>query len=230
MRSDRNKALKLRLQGRSYNEIVDLLGVPKSTLSGWFTGLELSSFARERIANRVYSKSVGGLIKRNRLQSKLAEERASKTQTNAKKDIGKLLRRDLFLIGVALYWAKGYKRPKLEKGKVKTHHSVSLTNSDPGLIKLFLRFLREICNVPEDRITADLRIYQHQNGNYLLDFWSKMTEIPYNNFRKMYYGTSISSQHKRPFNILPYGTIQVRVNSTELYHRIMGWIRGMIEN
>jgi len=44
----------------------------------------------------------------------------------------------LFLSGVTLYWAEGYKRPILKNGKIKTYHSVRLSNSDPELVKVFM--------------------------------------------------------------------------------------------
>ena len=227
MRSDRNSALKFRLKGRSYNEIVRLLGVPKSTLSGWFTDLELPESARVRIAKRVYAGSVKALVKRNANQTQLAELKARRIRESSKKEVGKLSKTELSLIGTALYWAEGYKRPILKNGKVKTYHPVCLSNSDPALVRTYMRFLREVCQVSDEKISADVRIYQHQNEAYLLDFWSKVTGLPFGRFKKFYYGISLSSQHKRPFNILPYGTVQIRVNSTELYHKIMGWIEGL---
>jgi hypothetical protein len=203
------------------------LGVPKATLSDWFSRLELSDKARERIKSRVHEKSISALIKRNKLQTYLAEQRARAIRATAKKEIADLSKRELFLIGISLYWAEGYKRPKVQNGKIKTWHPVSITNSDPFLVKMFLKFLREVCEVSEGKITANVRIYEHQNENYLLDFWSKLTDISHNRFQKFYYGISQSSLGKRPFNILPYGTIQIRVNDTKLYHRIMGWIDGL---
>ena len=227
MRSDKNKALKLRLQGRSYSEISKLLGMSKSTLSNWFTGLELSDSAKARISKRVLIRSVLGLVNRNRMQTKVAEDRARETRNTSKSEVLNISKRELFLIGIALYWAEGYKRPITRNGRVRTFHPVSFTNSDPNLVKVFLRFLREVCEVQEEKITADVRIYEHQNEGYLLDFWSKITNIPFTRFKKFYYGVSKLNQNKRPYNILPYGTIQVRVNSTNLYHRIMGWIEGL---
>lgn len=227
MRRDKNKALKLRLQGRSYNEMNKILGIPKATLSDWFRYLELPEKAKERIKNRVYEKSVLGLIKRNKLQTHIAEQRARKIRKTAKREIKKLSKKELLLIGASLYWAEGYKRPIVKNGKVRAYHPVSMTNSDPSLIKIFLRFLREVCVVPEEKITANLRIYEHQNENYLLEFWSKLTGIDYNRFEKFYYGVSKSSLGKRPFNILPYGTIQIRIHNSGLFHKIMGWIEGL---
>jgi len=160
-------------------------------------------------------------------QTHLAQRRARQARKESKKEIGSLSKRDIFIMGVSLYWAEGYKRPVIRNGKVRTSHIVSLTNSDPNLIKSFLRFLREICLVDEEKIIANLRIFEHQNEAYLLDFWSKATNIDINRFRKTYVGPSISSKGKRPFNILPYGTLQIGIGNTNLYHKIMGWIDGL---
>lgn len=227
MRKDRNKALKLRLSGKSYNEITKILGVPKSTLSGWFSGLELSEKSRRRILERVKTKSLEGLLKRNKNQTALAIRRKIDIQSKASKEIDGLSKKDLLFIGTTLYWAEGYKRPVVKNGRELTHHSVSLTNSDPDLIKIYLRFLREVCNVLEDKITADIRIFEHQNTDNLLRYWEKITGIKKEKFGKVYYGVSKSSLGKRPFNRLQYGTIQIRVNNTKLFHRIMGWINGL---
>ena len=227
MRNDKFKAYKLRVAGRSYNEIAKLLSIPKSTLSQWFSGLILPQEAKDRLKKRVYDKSIRALVQRNINQTYLAEKRSRQTRNIAKAEIKSINNRDLFIAGIALYWAEGYKRPRVINGKIKTSHPVSLTNSDPNLVKLFLRFLRETCVVPEDKIRASLRIFEHQNEGYLIDFWQKLTRIDNSRFGKIYKAVSISSQRKRPFNILPYGTIQIVVSDTNLYHKIMGWIDGL---
>lgn len=227
MRNDKFKAYKLRIRGRSYGEIARLLGIPRSTLSSWFSGLILPQEARDRLKKRIYEKSIKALIKRNAEQTYLAEKRAKQIRYASKSEVGRTSKRDLLIVGIALYWAEGYKKPKFKNGKIRMGHPVSLTNSDPNLIKLFLRFLREVCLVPEARIRAGVRIFEHQNENYLMDFWQKITQIDSGRFGKVYKTVSVSSQKKRPFNILPYGTVQIKVADTNLYHKIMGWIDGL---
>jgi len=227
MRSDKQRALKLRLSGRSYNEISGLLRIPKSTLSGWFTGLHLSQNARDRIQKRVYSGALLGLIKRNKNQTHLAVQRMRNTRSQSRAEIQHLNPEALKFIGVALYWAEGYKRPQIRGGRELTYHAVSLTNSDPFLVMLFIKFLRGVCKVPNEKITASVRLYEHMNEGTVTKFWQKVTSIPRENFGKLYYGISKSSQGKRPFTRLPYGTIQIRVNDTILFHKIMGWIEGV---
>jgi len=227
MRSDKNHALKLRLSGRSYSEIKTSLGVPKSTLSGWFSNLQLSPTAQKRLASRAYKKSMMGLLKRNRRQTHLALQRKLKIQKTAERGIRHINQQELKLIGIALYWAEGYKRAIKRNGREVTHHPVALSNSDPNLVKIFIRFLIEICKIPKNKITANVRIYQYMNEKELLTFWQKTTDLPEVNFGKVYYGISKSSLGKRPFNVLPHGTISIRVNSTNLFHQMMGWISGI---
>ena len=227
MRNDKDKALKLRLQGHSYNEIQQILKVPKGTLSSWFTNLQLSSEAQARIKHRVYAGALRGLIKRNQHQTHLAIQRMRDTRTKAMKEIMRIDLEELKIIGVVLYWAEGYKRAITRNGRELTHHGVALSNSDPRLICLFLRFLREVCGVQDEKIHAEVRIFEHMSEKQVLAFWQKTTSIPKQNFGKTYYGISKSSLGKKPFNRLPYGTISIRVNNTNLFHKIMGWIQGL---
>ncbi|MDO8496515.1 MAG: hypothetical protein Q7S43_03605 [bacterium] len=218
------------MAGRSYNEITRLLNVPKSTLSGWFTALELSKEATKRLKDRVHAASLRGLLARNKNQTALAQARSKEMHDEGKSLIKDISKRDLLIIGTALYWAEGYKRPVVIKGRVITSHRVSLTNSDPDLIYIFLKFLREVYQVPDEQITIWIRYFEYQDPVYLLDFWQKKCNIPYSNFRNTLQTISISSQRKKSYNSLPFGVAQISVNSTNLYHKIMGMISGVAKN
>lgn len=56
----------------------------------------------------------------------------------------------LKLAAVMLYWAEGY---KVGNG------TVDFTNSDPLMVVLFMRFLREICRVSEKRVRCAIYCY-----------------------------------------------------------------------
>lgn len=227
MRKDKQVALKLRLKGKSYNEISKKLKIPKSTLSSWLSQTVISSEARNRIAKRYHEGSLRGLIRRNKNQTHQALKRKDVAYTTSRNEIKNFSHYELKLIGAALYWAEGYKRPIIKNGREATYHNISFTNSDPKMIILFLQFLREICKVSDENIKAEVRIYSHMNELKILNFWKKITCLPLNNFAKFYYGVSKSSLGKRKFNRLPHGTIAIRVNNTNLFHRIMGWIEGL---
>lgn len=226
MRKDKIEATKLRLQGFSYNQINKKLGVPKSTLSGWFKDLQISKEAQEKINKRRHDKSFEGILKSSKLQTKRAQERVREERSNSKKDIKSLSKRELLILGTALYWGEGYKRPVFINNIQKTHHSISLSNSDPELAKIFIRFLEEVCEISRKEMKASVRIYEHMNKEKVLKFWQEITNIPKENFRSDDY-ISKASKGKRFFNRLPYGTIQINANNTRKFHKIMGWIDGL---
>jgi hypothetical protein len=227
MRKEREEALKLRLEGKSYTEISISLNVPKSTLSSWLSEVTLSPAILEKINSRTQAKSREAIIRRNKRQTELAKKRALEGRKSGTAEVGKISNRELLLIGAALYWAEGYKRPKVVRGREVTQHPISLTNADPDLIRAFLKFLRGHLRVPDQKIKASLRIFGHQNEHELLKFWQEATKLPLQNFKKTYVGVSKSSQGKRPFNRLPYGVIQISVADTPLFHKLIGHIEGL---
>ncbi len=228
MRSDKQAAIRLRLTGRSYSEIRNSLGgIPKSTLSSWLKNVVLSDAARGVLTSRTRERSLAGLLKRNKRQTILAVRRKFDIQTEAKNQIVNISKEELLLIGASLYWAEGYKRAKRKNGVEVTNHPVSLTNADPQLLKMFIKFLVEICGVDRGKIKVGVRIFQHLNEESVLKYWSETLQIPRGNFTKTYLGISKSSMGKKPFNRLPYGIVQIRINNTNLFHRIMGWIEGI---
>lgn len=228
MRTDRHKAIRMRLEGKSYSEIQRvLMGISKSTLSLWLKDVILSDDASKKIRERTRERSLRGLLKRNKNQTALAIRRRDQAQKSARAEIKNISYENLFFIGIALYWAEGYKRPKMKNGRELTGHPISLTNSDPKLVKTFIEFLIKVCKVPRERITANVRIFQHLNEISTLKYWSETLGLSLKNFTKTYVGTSRSSMNKKPFNRLPYGVIQIRINNTPLFHRIIGWIDGV---
>lgn len=227
MRRDKQKALDLRLKGLSYNEISQRLGISKSTLSGWFSGLSLSTRAQNRIKKRVAEGSLRGLIKKNLKQTHEARKRATVIRKNAARQIKKISKKELRLLGTAIYWGEGYKKSVVKNGKERTFHVISLSNSDPVMIRLFIKFLKDILDVPHEKIRANVRIFEHLNEKKTLHYWQIVTGLPKKSFRKFYYGISKSSLGKRPYNRLPYGTIQIVVGDTKNFYKIMGWIDGI---
>lgn len=124
MHQVRSRALKLRLLGKSYNEIAKELGVPKSTQSGWFKDLVLSDQAQHRLRERLRS-GTEVLVRRNKLQTVHAKRRAQQAQAAGRSMVMNVSQHDLLLLGAALYWAEGYKRLIARDGKERMGHSIS---------------------------------------------------------------------------------------------------------
>lgn len=227
MKERRTEALKMRLKGYSYSEINAALEIPKATLSGWLRDIVLSDSARARLKQRTREGGVNALIKRNILQTVHAEKRAFKAQQQACAEIGALSDRDLRIVGATLYWAEGYKRLKVRGGKERVGHSISFVNSDAEMVRVFVRFSREILGISEDHMKVSMRLYAHINEQEAMRHWIRVTGLPESSFRKTSYLVTGASKGIRPFNRLPWGTVQVQISNTAKFHHILGLIEGV---
>ena len=225
MRPEKITAVRLRKSGKSYNQIARSLGVPKSTLATWFRDVTLPQVLVDRLYSRARSAGTAALVARNKHQTVLAQERARSIQQAAANEIGGISERELRLLGAALYWAEGAKRYPARGSK-----RVAFSNADPAAIKFMMQFLREICHVPENRFRAQVIVPPGVNIEQSVRFWTSVTAIPPTQFTKICNSLSQASKRKRPRRRLPYGTLQIRVADTQLFHRILGWIKGLQDN
>ena len=158
------------------------------------------------------------LTEYNRFKHEEAVARKSGIFDMACKDIGSLSKRDLKLIGIALYWAEGY--------KTDLARDVEVVNSDPLMIKLMMKWFREICDVPEDKFKIRIQIHNASNVEDGIRFWSRITGVPSDQFTKSYIKISPSSTGKSG-NRHPYGVCHVRIANTDLLAKIKGWVKGL---
>lgn len=218
MRQDRSKAISLRKKGKSYNEIAKLLKISKGTLSLWLRNVKMSVEIERKFWDRVRKNRAANITKFNKRQGLLAKKRAKDAQLIASKDVKRLTKRDLFLVGTALYWAEGAKRKRW---------SVCFANSDPRMVKIIMRFFREICFVDENKFTARVHLHPNIKENKTIAFWSRITEINKKQFSPSQTQISKSSKRKRNPHQLPYGTLHININGVNLVNKIMGWITGL---
>ena len=158
------------------------------------------------------------LTEYNRLKHEEAVSRKSDIFDMASTDIGSLSKRDLKIIGTALYWAEGYKTARAR--------DVEIVNSDPAMIKLMMRWFREICGVGEEKFKIRLQIHDVSNIEEGIKFWSLNTGVPLSQFTKSYVKTSPSSKRKSG-NRHPYGVCHIRIADTDLLMKIKGWVKGL---
>ena len=212
---EKEKARKLRKQGKSINQIVKETGLSKASVSVWIRDIILTESQKNKISER--GRSVKSIEKR-RLNRILNEQKKRQTIIDeAKKDINKISQEELKLIGIILYLGEGG----------KTKRIVRLSNSDPEIIKMMMRFFREICNVPESKFGGHIHTFTHADVNKTEKYWSKITGISRKQFYKTYIKPSRVSLQKR--NTLPFGTFDIYICDTKLFLTIMGWIEKIKE-
>lgn len=217
MNSLKGAASELRQKGHSYNQISQRLNIPKSTLSYWFKNLNDSQkikFLNISKAKVIWAKNITAY---NKQRATLCRIKWLNTQKGSEKEVGKLSNRELCLIGAALYWAEGFK---------KTNWNVVFCNSDPHMIRLMLKFFKNICDVKKDKLRAQIQVHPNVSVKIATTYWANITRIPANQFSKPILQVSKSSKNKRG-NTLPYGTLRLRVNDVHLINRIKGWIVGL---
>jgi hypothetical protein len=222
--TNKERAILLRKQGKTYGEIIDIIKAPKSTVCSWLKNVEIPLVLKKEILERSREKWRRNIVAYNDVYAKIRSQKAAEIREryakNAAEEIKNLSRKDVKLIGIALYWAEGTK---------KNRNQLRFANSDPKAIKTIMKFFRIICKVPDEKIRARIHIYPGINYKKALNFWSKTANLPETNFHSPQTQISKASQGRRPRNTLPYGTLHLTTGNTELASKVRGWIEGIAE-
>ena len=213
---EKEKARALRKQGRSINQIVEETKLSKASVSVWVRDIVLTSVQRNTLSKR--GRSLESIEKR-RINRLFNEKNKRQIIINkAREDFKSISLEQLKLIGIILYLGEGGKTQR---------QAVRLSNSDPMVIKIMMRFFREICDVPEEKFRGNIHTFAHANIIKTEKYWSKVTGIQRNQFHKTYVKPSSASLQKR--HTLPYGTFSIYVSDTKLFLTITGWIEKIKE-
>lgn len=218
----KKKAIALRLSGKTFNEIMKILGLSsKGTLSFWFKNLTLSSDARMMLEKKkeIASSANFALFNKNRTRNINIEN--SKIFKDSFLEIGIISKRELLLIGTALYWGEGTTRER-----TKSYSTASFANSDSNMVKVYMRYLREVLNIPDIQIRAGIHIHENIGAGQAKRFWSSITGLPQERFYTFNQVSGVSKM-KRPQNFLPYGTVTIKVNRRQVFYKIKGYIHGI---
>ena len=219
----KQKAIALRIAGKSYGEIVKILALPsKGTLSYWFKNLKLPAEAKERLSEKMRRAHEKGILNFNRERTRRILLENSMHFEAAIKSIKNITRGGLILIGAALYWGEGSLR-NLSYG----YPRISFTNSDANMVKVFIRFLKEALFVDDDKIRFSIQIHPNIKASVARGYWSKITGFHHHNF-PVFDQISKAGRNKRPKNFLPYGTLHVKVSDRRFFYKIKGHIQGIV--
>ncbi len=211
--AEKIRAISLRKRGLSYRKIQNKINISKGTLSMWLRNIPLTKSQKETLfKNKRYGGYKGA--KKQQLKRIKKTEQLIKAGQN---EFLELFKNPLFLSGLLLYWAEGDKHQK---------EMVRFTNSDPAMIMLMMQWFRRVCKVQNDKFRIALHIHNLHMADNVKDYWAKITDIPLNQFYKMYIKKS-SLRYKR--NILYNGTCKIIVNNKDLFRKIAGWKLGLLK-
>lgn len=215
MRHDKEKVFVLRKRGWSYNLIHKKLGVPRSTLSNWLSGVVWSQTIRKDLTQKAFLKVYPQLQAMNQARIAKWEEWREAARKEAKRDFISLSKNKLFVTGVVIYWGEGDRNPK---------NPVRVSNTDAQMLKIFVSFLKTICGLPGNKIKAHLTLYPDLNEAVCKKYWSSSIGVDISLFNKT---QVIQGRHKT--KRLEYGICAVEVASRQLKEKLLVWIKKMPE-
>lgn len=179
-------------------------------------GIPFTPNARVRKRMRDASAKLVRMAHANRIRE------TQRVKKEAIEQIGVLTSRELFMLGIGLYIGEGS----------KSHENVEITNGDPEVICLAMKWFREVFNLKNEHFKITIHAYPDTSIPGVLKFWSEVTNVPVSRFGKI----QIDSREKVPkkHRKLPHGTIRITIRScgiqkfgVELHRRIMGWIEAI---
>ncbi len=205
----RERARRLRSEGRSIKAIARQLHIAQSTASLWVRDVALSPEQRSRL-DALADRQRAGL----RRQMRMAREARLDAQ-----ETGRVIARidePMHWAGCMLFWAEGSKR----------RNSVIFTNSDDGMMRFFLRFLRECYDVPDEKVRLSVNCFLG-NGKTLDEiesWWLERLDLPPSCLRRATVNrpSSASKAVRKP---LVHGTARLAVGSTRVVQSIYGAIQ-----
>ncbi|MFG2307759.1 hypothetical protein ACGFS9_03565 [Streptomyces sp. NPDC048566] len=214
----RARARELRLQGWTYDRIQLELGCSKGSISLWVRDLPTPE-RRKRTREEA-----SAIAKRGwEVTMRLRDEERRRTKDAAATEIGALSDRELFLLGVGLYWAEGSKtKPHL------TQERVTFTNSDPRMIEVYLAWLR-LLGVSPDRLRLHVHIHETGDIEGAERFWTELVGTDATALGRTYLKRHNPKTNRKNLGRDYRGCLVIRVlGSAELYRRIEGWWYGIV--
>lgn len=175
---------KLYLSGKSMSEISNILNCSPHKITYWF---------------RKY-----GIKRRTRSEANYLKYNPNGDPFKIKND---LAHDENFLkgLGLGIYWGEGSKT---------TRHSLRVSNTDPGIIITFRKFLTVICNLRINKITYSIVCFNDVNPKVARNFWSKELKILPDKFGKI---TTIPKQGKGNYKRKSqFGVCTIQVSNIKL--------------
>ena len=219
-RASKERAVALRRKGRSVSAIALHLRLSKSTVANWCRSVPLTQVQQQLLRDK--SREAGRLsLKQIAQKKRSATLRHIQTLVHAgKREVGTITPRERFLVGLALYWGEGYKNSSGEFG---------FTNSDPSMIRFYIRWLNEAYGVRRTRLILRVSINQsHEHRVQIVErYWKQITGVPLSQFSKTSLIRSVTKR-KYPNEQRHFGTVRIKVRrGIDMRRKILGSIERL---
>jgi len=191
-----------REKGLSIAEIAIRLNISFHTVSTWVNNIEIVDQFKQNSGNSLGSKALSEKYKAKRLEYQNAGREKAKEN------------RPLHLAGCMLYWGEG----------AKNRNKLVFINSDPNMLLLYMRFLREELGIEDKDIKLYIQCHTTDTNEIkeIEQYWTRLFNLPSNALRKT---TIKKGNFERKHNIYKNGFCAVVIYKTELIQHIYGAIQ-----
>lgn len=218
---EKEKAIRLRKEGRTYSEILTEIPIAKSTLSEWLKSVQLAKSQKQRITKKRIESALRGAQARH--QSRIAE--IEELEQKGRIEIDRLSSRELWLIGIALYWAEGSKQYDHSPST-----GIMFANSDERMLRVFLKWLEQM-DIPPSAIFFELYVHESRKSEAKSfgRWWARELRQPLSKLDRVYLKKGNPKTNRKNIADLYHGLIRIKVNSsTVLNRKINGWVHGIV--
>jgi hypothetical protein len=213
------KARIFRKSGKSIKWIAHELSVSPGSVSLWCRDVKLTQEQIKQLEKQgrdpYYGKRLENVLKQQQI-------RIDKTRTlnlEGEKLVGEMNKRELLLVGIALYWAEGYKKD----------NQAGLGSSDPEMVLMVVKWLVECFGYSKDDLI--FRVTVNESHEYrikeIVQYWAKLLDVDEGEFRKPFYQkVKWKKVYENPGEY--YGVLRIRVRrSADFLRKVHGMIDGM---
>lgn len=217
----RARARELRLAGKQYKEIAAEVHASMSSLSLWLRDLPAPPRRSPTCGAAGQERRTAGIRESWRKRQEVIELSRERTRADAAAQIGAVADREMLVAGAVAYWCEGTKSKPWNRSE-----RVVFINSDEGLIRLFLRFLR-VAGVERDRLRYRVSIHESADVPAAIAYWAAVVGESPEAFAKPTLKKHNPKTVRKNVQDDYHGCLIVSViRSAELYRKIEGWVRA----
>lgn len=206
-------AIALRTSGLSINDIEKRLGIPRSTLSGWFKSVIMDDTHIARLQKNKEEAWARARINASIWHKAQKSARIAQAESDAQKVMDRIeINNDVLDLAFAmLYLGEGAK-----------NGGTSIASSDPKILLFILTALGRVYSVKRESIRCELHLRMDQDESELKQYWSKQLYIPIENFKYAAYDKRSEGKktydHYKGVCVLVCGNIAIQRKLIALYN------------
>ena len=186
------RARELRKKQFSFNEIGKQLRISNSTIRSWCYDLGINRHESLRINNEFRRRKI------------------SMQDWGNVPSISLILPSQARIFASLLYGCEGSKYPSTG--------FVAFVNSDPNLVRAFIKLLRKGFILDENKFRVQMQVHNTHDYLALVEYWSKLLVIPPNKFLKPTTTTPRGKMRRQNY----LGTISLRYIDNKIQLRLLG--------